>query len=110
MRGAVRVMCGAVGFEEVGACGCSPFEAGHGSVAGSYVGGFVGGAPVNFLMAAIVDRNSRLRVARGRISIHRTSSFATCVVCSAGVRVGSWQWTGYSSKDPEMRMALVSGT
>ena len=90
------MMCGADGFDEVGACGCSPFEvgclpfdAGHGSVAGSYVGGFVGGAPENFLMAAIVDKNSLLRVARGRISIHRMSSFATCVVCSAGVRVGS---------------------
>ena len=60
-RGAVRVMCVAVGLEEVGACVCSPFElacspfdAGHGSVAGSYVGGFVGGAPVNFRMASVV--------------------------------------------------------
>ena len=44
-------MCGAVGLVDEGACGCSPFEfacspfdAGHGSVAGSYVGGSVGGA------------------------------------------------------------------
>ena len=78
------MMCGAVGFDEVGACdcspfvvGCSPFDAGHGSVSGSYVGGCVGGAPANFLMAAIVDRNSCLRVARGRISMHRMSSCAT---------------------------------
>ncbi len=96
MRGVVRVMCGAVGFEEVGACGCSPFEvacspfeAGHGSVAGSYVGGSVGGAPVNFRMAAVVVSNTRLRVAGGSISMHRISSCTTCVVCSAGVRVGS---------------------
>ena len=90
------MMCGAVGLEEVGACGCSPFElacspfdAGHGSVAGSYVGGSVGGAPVNFRMAAVVLRNTRLRVASGSISMHRINSFATCAVCSAGVRVGS---------------------
>ncbi len=90
-------MCGAVGLDEVVACGCSPFaglarspfDAGHGSVAGSYVGVIVGGAPVNFLMAAIVVNNTRLRVASGSISMHRMSSFATCVVCSAGVRVGS---------------------
>ena len=95
-RGAVHVMCGAVGFDEVGACGCSPFDvacspfdAGHGSVAGSYVGVLVGGVPVNFLMAAIVVRNTLLRVVCGSISMHLISSFATCAVCSAGVRVGS---------------------
>ncbi len=27
-RGAVLVMCGAVGLDDVGACGCSPFEVG----------------------------------------------------------------------------------
>lgn len=55
------MICGAVGLEEVGArvcspfeLACSPFDAGHGSVAGSYVGGVVGGAPVNFRMAAVV--------------------------------------------------------
>ena len=95
-RGDARAMCGAVGLVEVGACGCSlfvvassPFDAGHGRVAGSYVGASVGGAPVNFLMAAIVVRNNFLRVDCGSISMHRMSSFATCAVCSAGVRVGS---------------------
>ncbi len=89
-------MCGAVGFDEVGACGCSPFEvpcspfdSGHGRVAGSYVGVLVGGAPVNLRMAAIVVINTLLRVFCGSISMLRISSFATCVVCSAGVRVGS---------------------
>ena len=89
-------MCGAVGLDEVGACGCSPFDlacspfsAGHGSVAGSYVGVIGGGAPVNVLMAAIVVRKTRLRVSCGSISMHRNNSFVTCVVCSAGVRVGS---------------------
>ena len=96
MRGAVRVMCGAVGLDEVGACGCSPFDvacspfdAGHGSVAGAYVGVLLGGAPVNFLRAVIVAAKTRLRVASGSISMHCISSCATCVVCSAGVRVGS---------------------
>jgi len=95
-HGAALVMCGAVRFDEVGACGCSPFDvacspfdAGHGRVAGSYVGVLVGGAPVYFLMAAIVVRNNLLRLGCGSISMHLISSFATCAVCSAGVRIGS---------------------
>lgn len=57
MRGALRVMCGAVGFDDVGPLEVrSPFEGCHGRVAGSCPGVSVGDLPVNFLMAAIVVR------------------------------------------------------
>jgi hypothetical protein len=58
MRGIVPVSCGAVGLVEV-VCGAgAPFELDHGRVAGSYVGGVLGGAVVTFLMAKMIDVSS----------------------------------------------------
>lgn len=88
MRGALRVMCGAVGLDDVGLVrvvppleGCqgkvAPFEGCHGRVVGSCPGVFVGDLPVNCWMVAIVVVMSRFRVAHGRCSMHRMNSFAT---------------------------------
>ena len=91
MCGAVRVMCGADGFDDNVSGGCaSPFEGCHGRL--SYVCLFAclfcGAAPVNFRIAWTVVRKRRLRVASGRFFMQRTNSCATCCVCSAGERVG----------------------
>ena len=87
MRGADRVICGAVGLVEDVLVGCAaPFEGCHGrpsSASGS------GGALVHFRIAWIVVVKSRLRVASGRNVMQRTNSRATCCVCSVGERVGS---------------------
>ncbi len=98
-----------MGLEDV--CGAvSPFEGRQGMVAGWYVGLVVGAPCVNFRMACMIVVKRRLRMARGRCSMHRTNSCATCWVCSVGDSVGSWQCTGYNSKVPEIRIARDSGT
>jgi hypothetical protein len=109
MRGAVRVMWGAVGLDDVGLI-MSPFEVPQGIVVGSYVGLFVGAVCVILRMLCVIVMNRRRRRALGRCSMHRINSWATCCVCSVGERLGSWQCTGYNSNEPEMRMARVSGT
>ena len=38
------------------------------------------------------------------------SSSYTSLACCVGVKVGSMQWAGNRSKDPEVRYALVRGT
>ena len=110
MRGIVRVRCGAVGLVDVVCAAGSPFEAGHGSVEGLYVGVVLGGVPVTFCIARTIVVSRRHLVARGSGTMYRMSSLVTCAICSAGVYVGRTQCVGYNSKDPDMRKALVSGT
>lgn len=85
MSGLVHVNCGAVGLVDV-VCGAgAPFKLAHGSVAGLYVCGVLGGVVATVLMAKM---SSRFRSARGRVSVHRRSSCVTWVMCSVGMRWG----------------------
>ncbi len=101
--GAVRTMCGAVGFVDVGIVIGAPFEKGapfectggvlsaafQGIVVISCVGLNVNGVDVcrRSVVSMVVRR--RCRAVRGRCSKQRTSSCATCSVCSMGESVGS---------------------
>jgi hypothetical protein len=96
MSGLVRVSCGAVGLVDVVCRAGAPFELAHGRVAGSYVGGVLGGVVATFLMAKMIDMSSRFWSARGRVSVHRSSSCVTWVMCSVGVRMGRMQCEGYN--------------
>jgi hypothetical protein len=101
--GAVQMICGAVGFVEVGIDDGTPFEkeapferiggvpsvSPHGTVAGSYVGVCDVSGVTCCRRAWSMVVNSRLRAGRGKCSMQRTSSCATCSVCSMGVSVRS---------------------
>ena len=95
-RGIVRVRCGAVGFVDVACVTGSPFELGHGRVAGSWGVVLLDGAAANFLMARMIDVSRRLRSARGRCSVLLKSSCVTWWMCSVGVSTGRAQCEGYN--------------
>ena len=97
-------MCGAVGFVEVGIDAGAPFEKGApfectGGVLSaafqgivvilSCVGLNVNGVDVCRRSVASMVVRMRCRAVRGRCSKQRTSSCATCSVCSMGESVGS---------------------
>ena len=95
-RGIVRVRCGAVGFVDVVCCPGSPFELGHGRVAGSWGVVLLGGAAATFLMARMIEVSKRFHSARGRCSVLLKSSCVTWWMCSVRVRTGSAQCEGYN--------------
>ena len=92
--GIVFVSAGAVGFVDVGVAVMSPFEAGHGSVSGLYVAMALVGPVPYFQRALMTLVSRRLRVAGGRFSLQRASSWETIQICSAGVYVGMEQCVG----------------
>ncbi len=96
-------MCGAVGFVDVGIVVGAPSEKGapfertggvsfvalQGTVVISCVGLSVVGGDVCCCRVWSMVVSMRFRAVRGRCSMQRTSSCATCSVCSMGVSVGS---------------------
>ena len=101
--GAVRTMCGAVGFVKVGIVAGAPFEKGapfernggvssvapQGTVAISCIGVSAVGGDLYCCRAWSMVVNRRFCAGRGKCSMQCTSSCATCSVCSTGVSVGS---------------------
>lgn len=102
--GAVREICGAIGFVEVGwSCGegdgnrgVSPFEVGQGSESSSY--GPAMGVPlfVSVCRASMMARKRCWHLCCGSWSIPRRSSQMTWWRCWCGVSVGRQQCCGYN--------------